>query len=108
MAFPAERPRRLRDHAVLREMVAETRVTAMNLIMPLFVREGQGERRPIGSMPGQFQFSSDTLVEKAREVAGAGVPAPWAVSAAVSRIALIKVLAKEIQDVLAGHGVQRG
>ena len=75
MAFPNERPRRLRDHPILREMVAETRLSAMDLIMPLFVREGQGQRRPIGSMPGQFQFSIDTLVEKARETAEAGVPA---------------------------------
>jgi len=75
MAFPNERPRRLRDHAVFREMVAETKLSASDFIMPLFVREGRGERRPISSMPGQYQLSVDTLVEKAREVADAGVPA---------------------------------
>ena len=75
MGFPAKRPRRLRDHPVLREMVAETRLSAMDLVMPLFVREGQGERRPIASMPGQFQFSVDALVDRAGEVAAAGVPA---------------------------------
>jgi len=75
MAFPVERPRRLRDHPVLRDMVAETRVSPRQLVMPLFVRPGAGQRRPIASMPGQCQLSADTLVEKAREVADAGVPA---------------------------------
>jgi len=75
MAYPAERPRRLRDHPVLREMVAETRVSPSSLVRPLFVREGRGQRRPIASLPGQFQCSADTLVEQAGEAAAAGVPA---------------------------------
>jgi porphobilinogen synthase len=75
MAFPITRLRRLRDHAVLREMVAETTLEAKDLVQPLFVREGKSERRAIASMPGQFQLSVDTLVEKAGEVAAAGVPA---------------------------------
>jgi porphobilinogen synthase len=75
MAFPMTRLRRLRDHGVLREMVAETTLGAKDLVQPLFVREGRGERRAISSMPGQFQFSADTLVERAEEVAAAGVPA---------------------------------
>jgi len=75
MGYPINRPRRLRDHPVLREMVAETRLSAMDLVMPLFVREGTGQRCPIASMPGQFQFSVDTLVDRVREVTSAGVPA---------------------------------
>ncbi len=75
MAFPTERPRRLRDHPVLREMTAETRVRPEDLIMPLFVREGGGEKRPIASMPGQFQLTLDHLAEAGRDVAEAGVPA---------------------------------
>ena len=75
MAFPAERPRRLRDHPVLRDLVAETRLSADDLVMPLFVREGQGQRRPIASMPGQLQWSVDTLVEQARAVIASGVRA---------------------------------
>jgi porphobilinogen synthase len=75
MAFPAERPRRLRDHPVLRDLVAETRLSADDLVMPLFVREGQGQKRPITSMPGQFQWSVDTLVEQARDVIASGVRA---------------------------------
>jgi len=75
MAFPTERPRRLRDHPVLREMVAETRLGVMDLVMPLFVRDGGGQRRPIASMPGQWQHTLDTLADAARETAEAGVPA---------------------------------
>jgi len=75
MGFPINRPRRLRDHPVLREMVAETRLSPMDLVMPLFVREGTGQQRPIASMPGQSQLSVDTLVDRAREVASVGVPA---------------------------------
>ncbi|MBN2583505.1 MAG: porphobilinogen synthase [Planctomycetes bacterium] len=75
MGFPIHRPRRLREHPVLREMVAETRLSPNDFIMPLFVREGHGERRPIASMPGQCQLSVDTLVQRAREVADVGVPA---------------------------------
>ena len=75
MGFPINRPRRLRDHAVLREMVAETRLSVNDLVMPLFVREGTDQQRPIASMPGQFQFSVDTLVDRAGQVASLGVPA---------------------------------
>lgn len=56
-------------------MVRETRLTADQLIYPLFVRPGSGVRQPIGSMPGQFQLSVDTLVEECRRTVDAGVPA---------------------------------
>nr|MBP8131928.1 porphobilinogen synthase [Candidatus Hydrogenedentota bacterium] len=47
---------------------------ADDLIMPLFVRPGSGVRNPIASMPGQFQWSVDTLTEEARAISDAGVP----------------------------------
>ncbi len=75
MGFPAVRLRRLRRNATLRRMVRETRVTADNLILPMFVRPGEGIRNPIPSMPGHFQYSVDTLTEAAKEAADAGVPA---------------------------------
>jgi len=56
-------------------MVAETRLSADDFIMPLFVRPGQGIRREIPSMPGQYQLSVDTLIEEAKSVQDAGVPA---------------------------------
>jgi porphobilinogen synthase len=69
------RPRRLRRNATLRNMVRETSLSAGDFVMPLFVREGHGVRNPIRSMPGQFQFSIDTLIEEAQEAESLGVPA---------------------------------
>ncbi len=70
-----ERPRRLRQTAAIRQMVAETDLRASQLIYPLFVRTGRGEARPISSMPGQHQWSADRLVGEVSRAAAAGVPA---------------------------------
>jgi len=75
MSFPITRMRRLRRNETLRRMVRETRVSVDDLIMPLFVREGSGIKNPIGSMPGQFQWSVDTLTEECHELEDLGVPA---------------------------------
>lgn len=68
------RPRRLRKSATLREMVRETDLSPRDFIYPLFVKHGRNTRDPVSSMPGQFQFSVDTLVEEALEAWGLGVP----------------------------------
>ena len=73
--FPGHRPRRLRQPAALRRMVAETRLSADQLVLPLFARTGRKLRRPVTSMPGVFQLSPDELVEDARRAHEAGVPA---------------------------------
>ncbi len=75
MRFPIYRPRRLRNNAKLRALVRETELSVSDLVMPLFVREGARLRKPIGSMPGQFQFSVDELVKEAGRTAKLGVPA---------------------------------
>ena len=75
MAFPIQRLRRLRQHETLRRMVRETRLSATDLIYPMFVMEGQDQRREIASMPGQFRLSIDLLVKEAGEVDGLGIPA---------------------------------
>jgi porphobilinogen synthase len=62
--FPVHRPRRLRHHPLLRDLVRETRLTAGELILPLFVRPGRGVRREIAALPGHHQLSVDTLVEE--------------------------------------------
>ena len=46
-----------------------------DLVYPMFVREGTGERRPIVSMPGQFQMSIDVLVEECAHIESLGIPA---------------------------------
>ncbi len=58
------RPRRLRTHAIMREMVAETRFHKDQLIYPMFVTHGQGVDHPIGAMPGISHYSPDTLVRE--------------------------------------------
>jgi porphobilinogen synthase len=67
--------RRLRRTETLRRQVRETRLSPDNLVAPLFVCGGEGQRRPIVSMPGCFQMSVDVLVEQCRQLAGLGVPA---------------------------------
>ena len=70
---PVVRPRRLRTTPALRRMVAETSVEPRQLVLPLFVREGLTEPRPIASMPGVVQHTRDTLRKAAAEAAEAGV-----------------------------------
>lgn len=75
MTFPTTRLRRLRRNATLRRMVRETQLSLDDLIMPLFVRPGKGVKREIGSMPGNYQWSVDTLVEECKSIADLGIPA---------------------------------
>ena len=58
------RPRRLRASAVRRQMVAETRLSPHQLIVPHFILPGKGQRQPIAAMPGQSLISVDLLVER--------------------------------------------
>jgi len=71
--FPTTRLRRLRYHPAVRNLVRQTRLAPSQLILPLFVRPGERERREIGSMPGNFQLSVDLLAEEARALAGLGL-----------------------------------
>jgi porphobilinogen synthase len=71
--YPDVRPRRLRRTAALRRLVAETRVRPADLILPMFVREGLTEPRPIASMPGVVQHSRESLRKAAAEAVHAGV-----------------------------------
>ena len=75
MAFPEDRPRRLRRTPALRALVRETQLLPGNLVLPLFAVSGKGVRKPIGSMPGVAQLSVDLLVEEARAAHKLGVPA---------------------------------
>ena len=68
-----QRPRRLRRSDALRAMVRETRLAPDDFIYPLFVCEGEGVRREIGSMPGCFNFSIDELVKEAEAAVKVGV-----------------------------------
>ena len=73
--FPAYRPRRLRQSPALRRLVAETRLSADQLVLPMFARFGRKVRRAIDAMPGVFQLSPDELLREAERAHAAGVPA---------------------------------
>src|SRR5262245_39639209 len=73
MAFPEQRPRRLRRTPALRELIRETDLSPRDLIAPLFVKEGVPEPAPIASMPGQMQHTLESLRKEAREIASRGV-----------------------------------
>ena len=69
------RPRRLRHTEGLRRLVRETRLTVDDLIYPMFVMEGTGQRQEVPSMPGCFRYSLDLLLEELQEVMGLGIGA---------------------------------
>jgi porphobilinogen synthase len=75
MSFPRVRLRRLRHSPALRALVRETDLGVGHLVQPYFVRPGRRLRRPIRSMPGQFQLSVDQLLREAETAHQRGVPA---------------------------------
>ncbi len=70
---PVVRPRRLRRTPALRDLVAETSLAPRQLVLPVFVREGLDEPRPISSMPGVVQHTRDSLRRAAHEAAERGL-----------------------------------
>ena len=89
--YPNTRMRRTRSADFARRLVSETTLSANDLILPLFVIEGEGQREAVASMPGVERLSIDLLVEEAREVADLGIPA----------IALFPVVPEEKKSLLA-------
>jgi len=75
MPFPIHRPRRLRANELIRSAVRETRLAPADFVYPLFVCPGEGVKREIEAMPGNYQMSVDQIVEECREVASLGIPA---------------------------------
>jgi porphobilinogen synthase len=73
MAFPTERPRRLRGFDAMRALVRETRVHPSDLVLPAFVVEGASEPRPVASMPGVVQHTRDSLRKAVAAAAEAGI-----------------------------------
>ena len=72
---PVHRPRRMRRTAALRDLVADVTVTAVDLAMPLFVRNGVGLNAPVSSMPGVAQMSPDVALTTMRDMRSAGIKA---------------------------------
>ena len=73
MPFPIHRPRRLRRTPAIRSLVRETQLQPSNFIFPLFVVEGEGIRKEIGAMPGNFQMSIDETVRECALIHSLGI-----------------------------------
>ena len=72
--YPASRPRRLRREAWSRDLVRESRVHASDLILPVFVLDGQGITQDVASMPGVQRVTLDRLYPIAEECVALGIP----------------------------------
>ncbi len=75
MGFPIYRPRRLRASENLRSMVCETSLSVKDFIYPVFVVPGKNIKEEIESLPGNYHWSVDRVLECAAAVVGAGIPA---------------------------------
>src|SRR5919202_6255753 len=75
MPFPAQRLRRTRRTAALRDLVRETRLAPSDFVYPLFVTVGEDVRNPVSSMPGVFQLSINHAVAEVKRAHGLGIPA---------------------------------
>ncbi len=73
MSFPIHRKRRLRISESMRRLVRETHLEASQLVLPLFACPGEGVRKEIGSMPGNYQLSIDELVKECESAHALGV-----------------------------------
>ena len=73
--YPTVRMRRNRGEDATRRLVAENKLTPDDFILPLFIIDGDNERRPVDSMPGVDRVSVDLLPKAAEQAAEAGIPA---------------------------------
>jgi porphobilinogen synthase len=99
----------------LRRLVAETRLSVDDLVVPMFVREGAGEPRPIASLPGVVQHSRGSLVKEAVRLSNLGVPGLMLFgvperkdaegSEAWSPEGIVQVAVRDLQDELGGRMV---
>ena len=73
--FPQRRMRRLRRTGFLRDLVRECRLSPADLLYPVFIRDGNGKREAVASMPGVERLSLDLLYPVVDKVARLGIPA---------------------------------
>ncbi len=67
------RPRRNRKSSVVRDLVEETQVSVKNLILPLFLIDGENKKIEVSSMPGIFRYSTDLLLEEIQACMDLGI-----------------------------------
>jgi len=73
--YPNTRMRRMRKDDFSRRLMRESTLTPSDLILPVFVLDGDNRREAVASMPGVERLSLDLLIEEARAVAALGIPA---------------------------------
>jgi porphobilinogen synthase len=73
--FPQVRMRRMRRDDFSRRLMRENQLAVADLIYPMFVLEGKGQREAVASMPGIERVSIDELLKEAAELVGLGIPA---------------------------------
>lgn len=91
------RPRRNRKTSSLRSLVQETVLTPQDFIWPVFIKEGQGQKEPIGAMPGCYRYSIDELLQFLPEVMRLGIPG----------VALFPVIADSLKDSKASEAMNK-
>lgn len=74
-SFPNSRLRRFRKTKWMRDLTAQHSLQASDLILPLFVIEGQNKKEEIKNLPDVYRFSIDLIVAKAKEAQELGIPA---------------------------------
>lgn len=82
------RPRRNRKNESIRRLVRENSVSPSQFILPLFVKDGQGLREPIPSMPGVHRLSIDEMIAECKRAFSLGIPG----------VALFPVIPEEKKD----------
>jgi porphobilinogen synthase len=75
MQFPEYRARRLRKNENFRRLIRETKLSVDDLVYPLFAVTGKSVKKPINSMPGQFQLSVDYIAKEAQKAHDLRIPA---------------------------------
>jgi porphobilinogen synthase len=75
MQFPEYRARRLRKNENFRRLIRETKLSVDDLVYPLFAVPGKNFKKPISSMPDQFQLSVDNIAKEAQKARDLGIPA---------------------------------
>ena len=94
--FPSVRMRRNRQTDWSRRLVGENRLSADDLIWPVFVRHGNGLMEPVDSMPGVFRYSVDQLPEIVGKACDLGIPA----------VALFPFIEPELKDETGSYSEQ--
>lgn len=74
-SFPKVRLRRLRRSKKVRELLQEVRLSASDLVAPIFVQEGLSKPESIESLPGMMRLPLEHVTDEVREVTSLGIPA---------------------------------